>query len=400
MRKRAERAVRASEERLRQAQRMESIGLLAGGVAHDFNNLLACIMGNASLLREEVFEEKQEKAEAIIRASEKAADLTRQLLAYAGKGHFVVSTHNFSEVVLDMTGLLRASIPKKVNLNLALAPDLPGVEADRGQLQQIVMNLVLNGVEAIGADRSGSLTVGTGVRELSEADGLSDEITAGGLAPGSYVWLEVADTGEGMDEETRKKVFEPFFTTKFLGRGLGLAAVSGIVRRHEGGIRVTSAPGKGSCFTVLFPAVERVAAGASITETDRATEGSGTILVVDDEDLVRAMVKRTLERYGYVVLEADSGVCAVEVLEGHTGDIAAVVLDLSMPGLSGEETLPELRRLRPSVKVLLSSGYAEDEAMRLFQGQQISGFIQKPYTASALAEKISRVIGPGPARPV
>ena len=253
MRKRAERAVRASEERLRQAQKMESIGLLAGGVAHDFNNLLTSIMGNASLLQDEVFEESRDKLDALISATEKAADLTRQLLAYAGKGRFVVETLSLSRIVREMTNLLRASIPKKVTVQLALKPDLPGILADRGQLQQIVMNLVINAAEAIGTEQTGTVTVATRAQEVSEADRILDEVTARPLAPGSYVRFEVADTGCGMDHETRKKIFDPFFTTKFMGRGLGLAALAGIVQQHHGAIRARDSAGPGRHVSRVSP---------------------------------------------------------------------------------------------------------------------------------------------------
>ncbi len=242
-----------AEESLRQAQKMESIALLAGGVAHDFNNLLAAILGNASLLRDEVAEESREKLDSVIQATEKAADLTRQLLAYAGRGRFMIESLDVSRVIREMTELMHTFIPQKVDLTLALEPVLPGIEADRGQLQQIVMNLVLNAAEAIGPNQTGAVTVSARTQEVSETAPVNDEITGEPVAPGKYVCLEVKDTGCGMDYQTRTRIFDPFFTTKFLGRGLGLAAVAGIVQSHSGAIQLETEPAKGATFRVLLP---------------------------------------------------------------------------------------------------------------------------------------------------
>jgi PAS domain S-box-containing protein len=400
MRKRAERAVRAGEERLRQAQKMESIGLLAGGVAHDFNNLLTSIMGNASLLQEEVLEESREKLSALLLATDKAADLTRQLLAYAGKGRFVVETLNLSRIVREMTDLLRASIPRKVAIKLALKPDLPGILADRGQMQQIVMNLVINAAEAIGADQSGTVSVATRAREVSETDRILDEATAHPLAPGSYVCFEVADTGCGMDSQTRKKIFDPFFTTKFIGRGLGLAALAGIVQQHSGAIELETSPGRGATFRIFLPAV--AADGAPRPDAPQPElRGQGTILVVDDEASVREVVLGTLQRYGYRVLEASDGSEAVRVFEEHAGEIGLVLLDLTMPVVGGDEVIGALKARRADVSVIVMSGYGESEVAEKFAGQDVSGFLQKPFTAARLAEVVKKALtdraGKGPA---
>ena len=381
-----------AEERLRQTQKLESLGLLAGGVAHDFNNLLVGVIGNASLAQELLPPDHAavELMDAVLKAGEQAAHLTRQMLAYSGKGKFLVEPLSLSALIPDMCGLVRPSISKKIGLQLDLEEDLPRVEADRGQVQQVFMNLAINAAEAIGSE--GLITVRTGVQDVDEPY-LRLRPELGALAPGRYVCLEVRDTGSGMDEATKARIFDPFFSTKFTGRGLGLAAVSGILRGHRCGITVSSAPGRGSCFTVLFPATTRAAGKGPVVGRDASLRGAGTILVVDDEQFVREMAQRALERHGYTVLMADGGAEAIDVFRRHPGEIALVVLDLSMPHMSGEEALLELRKIRPEVKVVVSSGYSESEAMPLFDGQRVSGFVQKPYTSQGIAEKVKECLG-------
>ncbi len=380
--------LRKAEERLRQAQKLESLGVLAGGVAHDFNNLLVGIVGCGSLAEEMLpaGHPAVELIQTVIRTGEQAAHLTRQMLAYSGKGTFVLEPLDLSAIIPEMAGLIRSSISKNIALHLNLGPALPFIEADRGQVQQVFMNLVLNAAEAIGG-RDGVITVVTGVRAV---DGSFIRLNpeAADLRPGEYVLLQVHDTGCGMDETTRARIFDPFFTTKFTGRGLGLAAVAGIVRGHKGCILVKSAPGQGSAFTVLFPRAAAPAGRAAVPAPRLSLRGSGVILVVDDEALVREMAKRALERHGYTVLAADSGPAAIDLFRTRSEEIALIVLDLSMPKLSGEQTLPHLRKIRPEVKVIISSGYSEAETMLLFKDDPISGFIQKPYTATTIAEKV------------
>ena len=381
-----------AEARLRDAQKLESLGLLAGGVAHDFNNLLVGVIGNASLAQEMLSPHHPiaDLLDRVLKSGEHAAHLTRQMLAYSGKGRFVVETLNLSTLIPDMIGLVRPSIPGKIALRLDLAQDLPPVAADRGQLQQVFMNLALNASEAIGS-RDGLITVRTGVEAVDESYlQLHPETPA---RPGKYVFLEVRDTGCGMDDATQTKIFDPFFSTKFVGRGLGLAAVDGIVRGHKGAIIVDSAPGKGSRFTVFFP-VAALSVKAEPAAIPGATpRGAGTVLVVDDELFVRETARRALEHNGYTALLADSGPAAIDACKRHPGEIALVVLDLSMPHMSGEETLPELRKIRPEIKIMVSSGYSESEVMKLFHGQRVSGFIQKPYTSQGLAEKARACLG-------
>jgi PAS domain S-box-containing protein len=377
-----------SEARLREAQKLESLGLLAGGVAHDFNNLLVGVIGNASLARDMLppSHPAVELLDGVIKTGEQAAHLTRQMLAYSGKGKFVVEALDLSSLIPEMAGLVRTSISKKIAMHLDLEENLPPIQADRGQMQQVFMNLALNAAEAIGS-QEGLIAIRTGVQDVNERYGKAHPESAE-LPPGKYIFLEVRDTGCGMDDATRARIFDPFFSTKFMGRGLGLAAVAGILRGHKGAITVSSAPGKGSCFTVLFAAAEGTSRNRPAAAPKVALQGSGVVLVVDDEKLVREMVKKALEQYGYTVLLADSGFAAVDLLKTYCGDIALVVLDLSMPRMGGEEALRELRKIRPEVKVLVSSGYSEAETMTFFSGQPVSGFIQKPYTGSGLAEKV------------
>jgi two-component system cell cycle sensor histidine kinase/response regulator CckA len=381
--------LKAAEERLRQSQKLESIGLLAGGVAHDFNNLLVGVIGNASLAQD-ILPEGHEVAEIlgrIVKAGEQAAHLTRQMLAYAGKGQFLIEAIDLSDLIPEISGLVQPSISKKVAMQLTLEPNLPAVEADRGQMQQVFMNLVLNAAEAIGSN-AGLISVRTGAQTVDAAYQRRFPETAE-LAPGTYVYLEVRDTGCGMDEATRARVFDPFFSTKFQGRGLGLAAVAGIVRAHKGAIQVTTAPGAGAIFRVLFP-VSNTSAAASEPPagTRRDLRGKGTVLVVDDEQHVLSLAQAGLERHGYHVLLAESGPAAIEIIREQGGRIDLVVLDLGMPVMGGEEVLPRLREIRPDLKVMVSSGFSETETLRAFAGAPLSGFIQKPYTVRELAAEV------------
>jgi PAS domain S-box-containing protein len=383
---------RLLEEKLRKAQKMESIGLLAGGIAHDFNNLLTGILGNVSLALE-VMPKSHPAAplvENALRASERAADLTRQLLAYSGKGKFVIEKLDLSAQVREIASLIHATIPKLVRLTLDLRADLPPIEADSSQIQQVIMNLMINAAEAIG-DREGTVLVSTGL-EIADEQYVSEHFAPDELRPGSYVYLEVHDTGCGMDRETQAKLFDPFFTTKFTGRGLGLSAVSGIVRGHRGAIQVFSVPGAGSTFRVLFPAVAGSAAPEARTETGADLCGSGLVLLIDDEEPVRTTAEAALRRYGYHAAVARDGVEGVEVFRRSPGEFVAVLLDLTMPVLGGQGTLRLIRQVRPDVPVIGSSGYNETEASRQFPAGELAGFLQKPYTSAALARKLREVL--------
>ncbi len=385
-----------SDEKLLRTQKLEGLGVLAGGVAHDFNNLLTGIMGNASLAVDNLprgCESLRSVLDDIVSASERASDLTRQLLAYAGKGRFVIAPLNLSALVRDISHLVQSTLPKNVELHLELSGNLPSIEADASQLQQVVMNLLINAAESIPASVSGAVTARTGVREFDEK-AARQSFTAGEVSPGRYVALDVHDTGAGMDEATKDLIFDPFFTTKFTGRGLGLAAVLGIVQGHKGALNVQSALGKGSTFTVLFP-VAGEARSAPLPKTAMAVKPvphGQTILVIDDEPTVRRTAKTALERGGYDIILAENGKEGIDVFRVLEGKIAAVLLDLTMPGMSGEEVLHRLKEIRPDVKVILSSGFSEVEVIPKFSGKGLAGFIQKPYTALALSAKLAEVL--------
>jgi PAS domain S-box-containing protein len=394
-RKQAEEERLKLEAQMREVQKLESLGVLAGGIAHDFNNLLMAILGNAdlALLTLSPASPARPHVEEITRGSLRAADLCRQMLAYSGKGRFVIGRYNLSEIVQEMTQMLKVSVSKKATLRYSLGEDLPAVEVDATQMRQVVMNLIINASESLG-DQNGFISVATGVVECDRAY-LSESYLDDNLAEGRYVFLEVADTGCGMDDETRRRIFDPFFTTKFTGRGLGLAAVLGIVRGHQGTIKVYSEPGQGTTFKVLFPAVDWAPAeqGVGASTGSRQLQG-GTILLVDDDAHVRQVVMEMLERLGFAVLLAINGREGLEVFKAHGEKITCVILDLTMPEMAGDEMFRELRRLRKDVPVILSSGFNEQEVTQRFAGKGVAGFIQKPYTVRTLQEALSRVLGP------
>ena len=377
------------QAKLLQVQKLESLGVLAGGIAHDFNNLLTVILGNVSTAAMAVpkghvaLDSLQEATLAISRA----ADLTRQLLAYAGKGRFRIEAVDLSAQVRGVSALLRASVPKSVALSLDLAADLPGVEADAAQLQQLLMNLVINGAEAI-TSSSGAVVVTTRAEQLEpERARPIDPV----LAPGPYVVLEVKDTGRGMDEATKRRIFDPFFTTKLTGRGLGLASVLGIIRSHRAGIEVESSPGEGATFRVWFPSMNGPA--ASRQERQRAAlVGRGLVLVVDDDDNVRRTAGRLIEMLGFEVAEASGGKHAVELFSARPADFTAVILDLTMPGMSGEQTARALRAIRGDVPIVVTSGYDETDAGGWTGADGITTFLAKPFTVDDLTHRLREVL--------
>ncbi len=394
-RQRAEEERAKLEAQMREVQKLESLGVLAGGIAHDFNNLLMVILGNAdlALLALSNASPARPYVKEISQGSLRAAELCRQMLAYSGKARFVTGRYNLSEIVREMAQMLKVSVSKKASLRYSFAEDLPAVEVDVTQVRQIIMNLIINASEAL-ADKNGFISVATDVM-YCDRNYLADSYPDDNLPEGRYVYLEVADTGSGMDDETRRRVFDPFFTTKFTGRGLGLAAVLGIVRGHQGAIKVYSEPGQGTTFKVLLPAVEWAPGdrAAPVVCASQKLPG-GTILLVDDDPHIRLVGSQILERLGFKVETAAHGREGLRVFKVHRGRIDCVILDLTMPEMAGDEVFRELRRLQKDIRVILSSGFNEEEVSQRFAGKGASGFIQKPYSVGMLQEVLNRVLGP------
>ncbi len=386
-----------AEEALRQGQKLESLGVLAGGIAHDFNNLLTTILGNAEMLGSHLVGAAsggRDYLDRIEHTTRRLADLTRQMLAYSGRGSFTVARINLNSVVTEMSELLTVSTPRNVRVRYRLAPDLPAMDADAVQIRQIILSLLTNASEAIGDHNSGDVVVQTGTVPL-DAEKLEEMLPGQALEPGRFVKLEVSDTGSGMSEETLSKIFDPFFTTKFTGRGLGLAALQGIVRGHRGGIRIFSQPGEGTVFTLFFPTREEGARPLAQDHPPAVLSNSiehACVLLVDDEDGLRVLMAGALERAGCRVLQSADGEDGVARFRRHAHEIDVVVLDLTMPKLSGEEAFHQMIALRPDACVIISSGYTQADVASQFTGYTLGGFIEKPFTPSELVGKIRAVL--------
>ncbi len=391
-RKEAEAERRQLELQIQQAQKLESLGLLAGGIAHDFNNLLTAILAHAGLALGDLPPESPVRGNLlqIEKASYRASDLCRQLLAYAGRVQLLAEPLNLSDLVGELLPLLKVSISKKVALECHFPERLPSIEGDPTQLRQVVMNLVINASEAIG-NNEGVIAITTGEQNCDEAY-LRELRRPGTAAPGHYVYLEFTDNGCGMDAETQAKIFDPFFTTKFTGRGLGLAAVLGIAQSHHCAIKVQSARGQGTTFRLLFPASTKIVAHVEPLASSEQWRGSGTVLVVDDEEPVREAASVLVERLGFRAVKATDGCEAIELFKRCAEQITCVLLDVTMPRMGGEEVARELKRLRPDVPILLTSGYTEQEITRRFADQPVAGFISKPYQMSALAAVLRQIL--------
>ncbi|HEX9078023.1 MAG TPA: response regulator [Desulfuromonadaceae bacterium] len=384
------------EIQLRNMQRLESLGVLAGGIAHDFNNLLTVILGNTCLAQEIIGPASPAlgSLRQVEKASQRAADLCQQMLAYAGKGAFLLKRLNLQALVEDMASLLNASISKKVSLNLDLRQGLPPIQADPSQVRQIIMNLIINASEAIG-EKSGTITVAVDTVEYEA--GAPDKTYLGeDVPPGRYVRLEVTDNGCGMDEATRQRIFEPFFTTKFTGRGLGMSAVLGIIKAYNGFLQLSSVPGRGSTFKIHFPAAVTgdEAAGPLHEAAPPLWREGATVLLVEDEQMVSEVGRVLLESLGLSVLTAANGCEAVERYRGHPAPIDLVLLDMNMPLMDGAETFSKLRRHDPNARVVITSGFSGQDITARFTSGELAGFIHKPYTIDGLKRLLMEVLPP------
>jgi len=386
-------------ERIERTQRLESLGVLAGGIAHDFNNILSSVLGNTELLRIDLGSldaDSEGCLQNIETGCNHAADLCRQMLAYAGKGRYVIRAVNVSDLVQGMEKLIRVSVPASIVVKKSLRDDIPMIHADVAQTEQLVLNLLTNAAEAIGND-GGEIHLTTGVQELAEQD-LHDFEGADAMQPGEFVFLEVKDSGCGIRPEDMKHLFEPFFTTKFTGRGLGMSAILGILRSHHGGIQITSSSGKGSTIRVLIPAQAHVV--ETIKPEEKAAKaasagwkGSGSVLIVDDELTLRDMAGKMLKRMGFDSVAVEDGNRALALLAERQEAFRVVLLDLTMPGLSGAEVLVEIRRLYPNLKVIISTGYGQQALTEHFHSCQPDGFVPKPYRYQQLMETMLKVLG-------
>lgn len=390
-RKKAEEERRQLVLQMQHAQKLESLGVLAGGIAHDFNNLLMGIIGNAGLALSELCEEETavKRVENIRLAARRAAELTNQLLAYSGKGQFIISPVDLTGLVREMGSLLQTVMSKKARIVYELAPELPEIQADASQLRQVIMNLLTNASDAL-EERVGIVRLRTDILRASRQT-LQEMYLDEDLPEGDYVLLEVSDTGIGMEPETLQRIFDPFFTTKFTGRGLGLAAVLGIVRGHRGAIRVKSRIGEGTSFSVLLPVAESTAdkkSGNMRSIRFQRQNDHAIVLLVDDEPLSRDVTEEMLKHLGHEVIVARNGMEALEKFEPLAKTVNFILLDLTMPVMDGLETWLEIQQINPQVPVMLMSGYSEIEVVQRFHGRQLAGFIQKPFCQQQLAEKI------------
>ncbi len=379
------------ERKLLEVQKLESLGVLAGGVAHDFNNLLTSILGNAGLLRLALGGTSPALGNLaqIEQASRTAASLCQQLLAYAGRDQLDSAPVELSALVRDTSDLLRLSVGNQSRLQFDLAPDLPPIHADTARIRQILVNLVLNAAESIG-HRNGLIKVTT--RRQRYDHGAPGAGPGQELTPGEYICLEVADNGPGLDAEAQQRAFDPFFSTKGPGRGLSLAAALGIMRSHHGTLLLASEPGHGTSFTLVFPPeVRPAAAKRNDPAAERSWRGSGSVLVVDDEESVRSTAAQMIAYFGYEVTQADSGQQAIDLVRQRQNPFDLVLLDLTMPGMDGFATFTALRQLRPSQRIVVFSGYSAQDARQRFAGRNLDGFLQKPFSPETLREMLRRI---------
>ena len=392
-RKEAEAEKVSLDRKLLESQKLESLGVLAGGIAHDFNNLLTSIVGHTGILRLDLprHSSLQSHLEQIEGGAQRAAELCQQMLAYAGKGRFLIQRTSLETLVRDTTPLLEHSISKRASLHFQFRGGVPDVDVDATQIRQIIMNLVVNASDALG-ERDGSITVETGTIRRNDPL-ISRAVLAPPPGEGDFACLRITDTGEGMSAETLSRIFDPFFTTKFAGRGLGLAAVLGIVRSHQGSLLVSSTPGQGSTFTLLLPAAcaPQPARESRAPFENRVHPLAGTVLLIDDEEGVRGVAEQMFAAFGLKTLTACDGVEGLELFRKHQPCISLVLLDLTMPRMSGEETLRNIRAIAPQLPVILTSGYNESAVPQLSTDDRVS-FLQKPFSLAALRKQISQML--------
>ncbi|MEZ4728827.1 MAG: response regulator [Caldilineaceae bacterium] len=382
------------EEATLQAQKLESLGILAGGIAHDFNNLLTGMLAQASLAKMKLAKgiPAVDSIDKAIVSAERAADLTRQLLAYAGKGKFQIVSLDINQLVRDTTGLMQTALPSQATLQLDLG-QLPLIKADRGQIQQVVMNLFINAIEALG-EEGGAIQIATHFQALSAVDTLQGYII-GNLEPGPYVVLQIADSGKGMDQSILSRIFDPFFSTKPKGHGLGLSATMGIIRAHGGGLQVQSQPERGTTFTILLPALDNAEVDpqpAPIAPAAAKPEKRQTVLVIDDEEAIREVAADILTDHGFHVMTASSGSEGIEQFRQLQKQVGVVLLDMKMPGMNGKQTYQVLRQIEPNVKVIFMSGYSETEVSTQVGSGQPLPFLSKPYSADLLTHYVRQML--------
>jgi len=356
--------------------------------------LLAAMLGNASLVDADILKDPlkaKERNGRIIQAAERAATLCKQMLAYSGKGQFVLKSIDVSAIVDEMTQLLEVSIDKSTVIKYHLTKNLPLVTADEAQIQQVIMNLVTNANEAI-ERKSGVIALTTGMMD-ADRDYLLD-CYGDQPEPGRYIYVEVSDTGCGMDKETIEKIFDPFYTTKVTGHGLGMSAILGIVRGHKGALKIYSEPGRGTTFKLLLP----IGQSSTLMMADEMSESielfdGGTVLVVDDEETVREMSSAMLEAMGFETMTACNGEEGLALYKKYQRDIVLILTDLTMPRMSGNELFSAIRKINPNCRIILSSGYNSQDAIQQFSGKGLAGFVQKPYTLKVLSNEIKKVLG-------
>lgn len=385
------------EEAILRSQKMEGIGVLAGGIAHDFNNLLTGMLGQASLATAKLERNLPaiDHIKKVIVSAERAADLTRQLLAYTGKGKFHIIPVDVNQLIHDTTGLMETALPPQVQLAVTFDEQLPLIYADRGQIQQVVMNLFINAVEAIG-EEGGQVTIHTATTDIYPCDERNRDIDVPSeLAVGRHIVLSVSDTGSGMDPSTMERIFDPFFSTKSQGHGLGLSAIVGIIRMHKGALRVKSQLGKGTTFTIWLPAVAdtiTVTGSPNPHAPGREAVKQQQVLVIDDEEAIRETVTDILSEQGIAVTGAANGYDGVNLFQNCHEDIDVVLLDMKMPGIDGKETFCQLQAIQPDLKVIFVSGCDQSELGRDFQFSERIKYLPKPYSARSLTERVQEML--------